>query len=74
MGGSSSNAERADVLEILVPKTFRHCVTDLSTEKLTKKEKEMIDRYVRSYVETYNRTKERTAEQFLLSDYADFLY
>ena len=74
MGLTSSSAEETAILDSLVPRVFRNCITDLSTEHLTKKEKERIDRYVFSFVESYLRTKERTSEQMLLSQYSDFLY
>ena len=74
MGLTNSKAEETAILDKLVPRVFRNCVKDLSTEHLTDKEKKAIDRYVFSFVETYMRTKERTAEQILISDYSDFLY
>ena len=74
MGTSNSKAEEQALLDILIPKAFRTCVTDLSTEHLTEAEKARIDKFVYRYVETYYRSKERTGEQFLLSDYSDFLY
>ena len=74
MGIANSRIEESEILEKLVPKTFRNCVYDLTTEQLTEKKKKKIERYVFTYVETYLRTKERTAEQFLLSDYSDYLY
>ena len=74
MGLTNSAAEETAVLDKLVPRVFRHCITDLSTEHLTDKEKKAIDRYVFSFAETYLRAKERTAEQLLISQYSDFLY
>ena len=74
MGGSSSKVEEQALLDIMIPKAFRTCVTDLSTEHLTTAEKKRIDNFVHRYAEAYYRAKERTGEQFLLSDYSDFLY
>lgn len=74
MGLTNSKAEESEILDSLVPRVFRACITDLSTEHLTDKEKAKIDRYVYTFAQTYLRTKERVAEQFLLSDYSDFLY
>lgn len=74
MGLSNSKAEEREILDNLVPRVFRHCITDLSTEHLTDSEKAKIDRYVWTFAQTYLRTKERVAEQFLLSEYSDYLY
>ena len=74
MGLTNSSAEETAILDSLVPRVFRHCITDLSTEHLTDKEKKAIDRYVFTFAESYLRTKERTSEQMLLSQYSDFLY
>ena len=73
MGLTSSRAERTELLDMLVPLAFRHCVTDLTTEHLTDREKENIEKFVFRWVESYARTKERTGEQVLLDDYRDFL-
>lgn len=74
MGHSQSKIEEQALLDIMIPKAFRTCVTDLSTEHLTAAEKAKIDKFVFRYAEAYYRAKERTAEQFLLSDFSDFLY
>lgn len=73
MGGSGSRAEKTELLDILVPLAFRHCVHDLSTEHLTDTEKQDIEKFVYRWVESYARTKERTGEQVLLEDYRDFI-
>jgi len=73
---SSSTKSESDVLEMLVPRAFRECVTDLSTEHLTDKEKEKIDKLVWRYAEAYVRSRQRFGEQVLLSDelFFDFQY
>jgi hypothetical protein len=73
MGSSSTITEERAVLDVLVPLSFRHCVTDLSTEHLTDTEKAKIDRFVFSWVEAYFRSKKRLGEQMLLDDYAHLL-
>ena len=74
MGSSSSKAEETMLLDILVPKAFRTCVDDLSTEHLTDSEKTKIKKFVYRYVESYYEAKQTVGEQMLLSDYSDFLY
>lgn len=74
MGSNNSKVEVQEILDTLIPKAFRECVTDLSTEHLTDKEKRQIDRLVYRYAEAYLRSKERIGEQLLISDYSDFLY
>ena len=73
---SSSPKKESDVLEVLVPRAFRECITDLSTEHLTDKEKEKLDKFVWRFAETYVRSRQRFGEQVLLSDqlFFDFQY
>lgn len=74
MGSSSSRIEEQELLDVMVPKAFRTCVSDLSTEHLTDSEKTKIRKFVFRFVETYYSTKQTIGEQMLLSDYSDFLY
>lgn len=74
MGSSSSRIEEQELLDVMVPKAFRTCVSDLSTEHLIDSEKTKIRKFVFRFVETYYNTKQTIGEQMLLSDYSDFLY
>ena len=73
MGQSSSRVEKICLLEDMVPKAFRLCVDDLSTEHLTEREKKKIERFVYSYLETHFRVKTRVAEHKLLHDYSKYI-
>jgi hypothetical protein len=44
MGCVSFKRANAEVLDIVIPLAFRHCVTDLSREHQTDGEKERMDR------------------------------
>lgn len=73
MGQGLSRTEKIYLMEEMVPKAFRLCVDDLSTEHLTEKEKRRIDRFVHSYLETHCRVRTRVAEHKLVFDYSKYL-